>query len=278
PYEAPSDGVLVSEEDLKAKWGRIGKRPGGNGLAQTLTFLKARGLLPLRYSSPALPYLCKLLGFVFGDAALYFEKDTGKGVVLFPGAPADPQAIRAAPQAVGVPPPKVYSRTRQHVIQTAYAEYEFEREEEWFKVVGSGFALLLACLGAPIGKKTHQDYTVPQWLHTAPLWQKRLFLASFFGAELSTPATITDHGTVFGQPTLGMNKRPQYLASGREFLRQISAWLEPFGVVTYAILSDAAQENTDGERSVRLRLVLSPKADSLANLWSRVGYEYNGER
>jgi tRNA-splicing ligase RtcB len=278
PYGPPSDAVIVSEADMAAKWAELQKGTGGNGLAQVLGFLKARGLLPLRYSSPALPYLCKVLGFVFGDGSLHFAGGRGKGVVLFSGDAENLEAIRGDLRCLGITPSRVYTRERSHAIRTAYADYQFERTEEWVKVVGSGLALLLACLGAPVGKKTHQDYTAPRWLDAAPLWQKRLFLAAFFGAELTTPATITDHGTLFGAPTVCMNKRPDYEGSGRQFLGQISAWLEEFGVTTQSLLVDSAQENVDGERSVRLRLILSAEIDSLLNLWGRVAYEYNRER
>src|SRR5262249_54913360 len=138
--------------------------------------------------------------------------------------------------------------------------------------------LLLACLGAPVGLKASQSYTLPLWLERSPLWHRRLFLAGLFGAELTTPATITKHGTVFGAPTLSVNKRPAHSDSGRALLEGVSAWLTAFGVETQALLCDTAQENADGERSVRWRLVLSPKPKSLRCLWFRVGYEYNRRR
>jgi tRNA-splicing ligase RtcB len=278
PYERPSDDVIVSEEDIAARWAILGKRPGGNGLNQVLTFLKGHGLLALRYSSPALPILCKVLGFVFGDGNIHFVNGGGKGVVLFSGDRENLDVIRRDLRQIGVTPSRVYHRHRRHKIRTRYKEYEFERTEEWFKVVGSGFAVLLACLGAPVGRKAPQDYTAPEWLNNAPLWQKRLFLAGLFGAELSTPATITGHDTVFAAPTLGMNKRPANIPSGRQFLKQLSAWLELLGVQTQSILLDSNYRSADGEESQRLRLVLSGQLESLVNLWSRVGYEYHRER
>src|SRR5579872_3412545 len=83
PYEEPSDEVIVSEKTIAAKCAALGKTTGGNGLKQILSFLKACDLLPLRYSSPALPYLCKILGFVFGDGTIHFAGGMGKGVVHF---------------------------------------------------------------------------------------------------------------------------------------------------------------------------------------------------
>ena len=278
PYTAPSDDIIVSEADIAAKWKELQKGTQGNGLTQVLDFLHARGLLPLRSSSPAVPFLCKILGFVFGDGTLHFAGGTGKGVVHFYGHRVNLEPIRCDLQAIGFTPSRVYSRQRQHVIETAYERYEFEHQEEWFKVVGSGLALLLVCLGAPLGNKAKRDYAAPDWLSTAPLWHKRLFLAALFGAELTTPATVTDHGTVFAAPTLSLNKRPANVSSGRKFLGQIADWLRLFGVTPQTIDSRQEQVNSDGQPSIRLRLIISPTTANLIRLWSRIDYEYNGKR
>jgi tRNA-splicing ligase RtcB len=278
PYQLPSEAVIVSEDDVAARLVQMGKSTPGNATGQVLAYLKARNLLPLRFSSPALPYLCKILGFVMGDGNLGFRAGQGKGVTMFFGDSADLESIRADLKALGVTPSRVYQRQRQHAIRTSYAAYTFERTEEWFKVVGTGLAVLLACLGAPVGKKTHQDYDAPSWLDSAPLWQKRLFLAALFGAELTKPATITGHGTVFGAPTLSMNKHLPQVPSGRLFLEHVASWLKEFGVEMQAITTDAARDSARGERMERLRLVLSPRSESLLNLWGRVGYEYNRKR
>jgi tRNA-splicing ligase RtcB len=276
PFEAPSDDIILTEEGFREKWSELGKKTGGHALEQALRFLREKQLLPLRYSSSAVPYICKILGFVNGDGNIHFVRRTGKGVVLFSGDKSNLEVIRADVEALGFSPSCVYARQRQHVIQTAYRECRFERTEEWFKVGSSGFAVLLAALGGAVGKKTHQTYSTPDWLEHAPLWQKRLFLAAFFGAEMTTPATITGHDTVFGAPTVGMNKHADHMETGRNFLERISAWLKDFGVETQAVLAEPA--GTQTKQTGRLRLVLSPKAESLLNLWSKVGYEYNAKR
>src|SRR5262249_6721167 len=150
-----------------------------------------------------------------------------------------------------------------HTIQTTYAAYEFDRREEWVKVVSSGFAALLVCLGTPRGVKSRQSYDVPAWLEAAPLWHKRLFLAGLFGAELSSPATVTDHETVFAAPTLSMNKRSEHVPSGRKFLHQLSSWLSQCGVETQGLPTREEQINADGERSIRLKLILASATDNL---------------
>ena len=276
PYEEPADDVLVTEADLAAKWAEWKKTD--NSFRQAIRFLTKRGLLPLRRSAPAVGLLCKILGFVFGDGAIHLQADGKKGVSSFWAKAIDLEEIRSDLLALGVKPSRIYVRARKHAIQTPYKGYEFEHKEEWVKVIGSGFAALLACLGAPVGLKARQSYGLPAWLDSSPLWHRRLFLAALFGAELTTPKTISGHDTVFGAPTLSMNKRPGHEASGRALLEKISEWLEGFGVRTQKIHEDKAQTNKNGEVSTRLRLVLSTKSECLRALWSQVGYEYNRSR
>ncbi len=277
-YEPPTEDVLVTREDVAASLSAVGKGDRASATTQALHHLESLGLLPLRYSSPALPALCKVLGFVFGDGSLHFRQRTGKGVVSFTGHKADLELIRADLRALGIKPSRVFARQRQHAIRTGYADYAFSRTEESFKVGSTALVALLACLGAPVGKKPCQDYDAPAWLDRAPLWQKRLFLAALFGAELTTPATITGHGTLFGAPTLSMNRRLAHAESGRRFLTKVSTWLAGFGIATQNLLADEAQPDKHGEPTQRLRLVLSSRAESLLNLWRRVGYEYNRKR
>src|SRR5262249_21111307 len=146
PYEAPSDDVIVSEQDIRSWLERLGK--GGNRTValQVVNILTRRKLLPLRYSSSALPYLCKLLGFVMGDGNIHFQNKTGKGAVSFLARSADLEAIRTDLAAVGVRASRVYQRQKQCAIHNGYAQYTFEHQEEWVKVGSTSLAVLLACL------------------------------------------------------------------------------------------------------------------------------------
>ncbi|MBA4064984.1 MAG: RNA-splicing ligase RtcB [Isosphaera sp.] len=277
PFEPPTDEVILSEEAFRAALPRFGVADAGNGAEQVVTYLKERGLLPLRYSSPATPVLCKLAGFVFGDGSLHFDK-SGKGVVSFHAKAEDLEDIRADIASLGVTASRVYRRDRTHTITTAYKTYTFDRTEEWFKVVGRSFAALLASLGVPVGPKAKQDYGLPGWLEAAPLWHRRLFLAALFGAELSTPATVPGHDTVFATPVLSVSKRGAGAAGGAQLLDRLAAWLAGFGVTVQKHGRRDEQVNPDGDRSVRLRLVVANDSANLVRLWSRVGFEYNRER
>ncbi len=278
PYEPPDDTVLVNEHDIEAVLAKYNKGKAGNALGQVLTQLKQRHLLPLCANTPQLPYLLKLLGYVYGDGTIYFSGGTGKGTTWYYGDAADLEQIRADVMAAGFTPSRVYSRVRRHQISTTYHDYEFEREETSFKVVGSAFATLLVALGAVTGAKASQDYRLSRWLFTIPPWQQRLFLAAFFGAELAAPRAFVERNYNFITPVLSLNKREGFVESGQRFLEDMAQLLGGFGVETKVINQRMEQTNADGSRSYRLRLVLSSQAESLINLWGRVGFEYNRKR
>ena len=278
PYEKPGSEIILEEEKTKELLLELGKGSAGNGLNQIISHLKRRRLLPLRYDSPQLPYILKIMGYVFGDGNIHFVKKKGKGVTSFYGKPEDLEEIKRDISLIGYNCSRIYRRKRDHKISTSYGQCEFTNEETFCKVMSSSFAILLVSLGVPLGRKTNQDYHLPSWIFKTPLWQKRLFLAAFFGAELSTPKTLLNHGYNLYCPMLSMNKKEGFIESGRKFLKEISSLLTEFGVKTQKISQRIEYVNKEGEISHRLRLILSSRAESMINLFSKVGFEYNKRR
>jgi len=275
PYETPGDEIILSEEDVEKLLLNLEKDSRGHGLEQILIHLKKRKLLPLRYNSPQLPYLLKVMGYVFGDGSIHFNNKRGKGVTWFYGQQNDLEEIRHDILKIGYNPSKIYSRNREHKIKTHYSEYEFNRTEYSFKVGSSSFAALLVALGTPLGNKAKQNYRMPQWIFNSPLWQKRLFLASFFGAEMSTPKTITNQRYNFYCPMISMNKKERFRESGEPFLTDISQLLKEFNVSTQKISRRLEVVGKNNEISHCFRLILSSLPEDMINLYSKIGFEYN---
>ncbi len=277
-YQHPDPRELVNEANLESYLLKLGKSQAGNAIGQITNQLRKRNLLPLRLDSPAVPYLCKLMGFLFGDGTLRFDRRSQKGMIGFYGAPEDLEDIREDIARLGFHPSRVWSRRRKHAIRTTYNHYEFERTEYWITVNSTALAVLLSYLGVPVGNKVIQDYSLPDWLDTAPLWIKRLFLAALFGAELSAPGAVSDHGCNLAAAVLSMNKRENYESSGLALLESIARWSASFGVQALPVASRLEQVNADGSQSVRLRLVFSADPENLARLWGKIGFEYNRKR
>ena len=275
PYEEPSDEVVLSEEQFRAFLKGLGK--SDTAIDQSTAWLKARGLLPLTYRSPQLPLLLRILGYLFGDGTVTFTGKRRQGMVQFYGQEEDLRMLQQDLARLGFRA-GLYTRTRQHRIQTPYREYTFTRTEIRLQVASTALAGLLAALGAPVGNKARQDYDLPAWLEQAPLWQQRLFLAGLFGAELTAPQTVPGHPKTFASPVLSMTKGRPWAESGRRFLDGLRRMLAAFGVRTRPLWEGEEVLQGRGEPRVRLRLLVESDAENLLRLWGRIGFEYNRKR
>ena len=273
-YEEPNDKVLVSEEDLVKIFYKIKKVNKSNALEQILNQLKEKELLPVKYNSPKFPIILKLLGYIFGDGNIHFVKSSSKGIISFWGQKDTLEEIKRDVNKLGFSC-RIYSRKRKYFIKTHYKEYSFSIFEKVVVVSSSSLALLLIALGAPLGNKVCSEFGLPKWIFDAPLWQKRLFLASYFGVEMSKPKVFSKHKNNFYCPVVSINKLKCLSDNGKKFLYDISKLLKEFEVETKKISVDyfCSKENR-----CRLKLILSNTTQNLINLYSRVGFEYNKER
>ncbi|MBI5036370.1 RtcB family protein [Candidatus Micrarchaeota archaeon] len=169
----------------------------------------------------------------------------------------------------------ILERTRSNTIQTRYGKKTITGTATEVYVQQKAFCELLQQAGMPIGKKTYTEYSVPAWINASPAWIQRLFLAGLFGAELSAPRTHTKTG--FDVPVLCMNKNEIHKDNGRHFLIQIMNLLERFGVQTTKIAERFEDPNKQGD-VVRLRLEISAEEDNLLRLWTKIGFEYQGQK
>ena len=238
--------------------------------------LEKRNLLPLNSRNPKLPYLLKILGFTMGDGSLTLTPRTHQ--VWFYGKDEDLEKIREDVQRTGFTPSKIYSRLRQSQITTKYSTYDFPYEEHSFAVRARSLVLLLQAMGCPIGHKANKDFGIPLWVYQLPKWQKRLFLASLFGADMSKPQTITGHRFNFYEPVLAQNKKSHLANSGRKLLSQIADLISEFNVrAGISSTEESAYMGVQGE-SCRIRLLVSSEPSNLIRFWSTIGYEYNGHK
>lgn len=272
PYEPPTSDVIVTEAMVREVAARTGKTDAGRALEQSVRSL--RHLLPITLDHPALPVLLKVAGYVLGDGTIYLT-GTKLNVVVY-GAAADLERMRDDVRP-WFKPSSIYSPPRQCKVATRYGESAFETTEHSLEL-GKTMALLLVAMGFPIGRRVDQDWGVPGWIERAPLWQQRLFLAGFFGAEMSTPTPVPEQGTCFQCPVLCQNNREGNVESGRRFLETLAAMAQRFGVRSSSISEREEYDAPDGTTSIRLRLIFPSQPEDLVALWGRIGFEYNAKR
>jgi tRNA-splicing ligase RtcB len=268
-YEEPIEFSLVTLADVMAL-----SIPANRKLL--CNELEKRGLIPLNSTNSKLPFLLKIMGFIMGDGSLIFTPKTH--VAWFYGKRDDLEEIRRDVERLGFRPSNVYARTRESKIKTKYADYKFVSSEFYFAARSRSLIALLAAMGSPLGNKAAKEFSLPKWLFALPRWQKRLFLASLFGADLSAPETLTGHGYNFYCPALGQNKKAAVAFSGVKLLEQIAALLRDFDVKSRVISTEKNAYTGIGGPSVRTRLLVSSEPANLIQFWSKVGYEYNRQK
>jgi len=278
PYEPPSDEIIVDETDVERVLRAAGKDRQKGAITKAIAGLHRRGLLPLRYSSPALPYLLKLLGYAWGDGTVGFMRRRKEGVLVLYGKEEDLEEILLDLRRLGYGA-YLRSRRRKVAVRTPYQVYEVVSSVGELEVNSTGLVAMLAAMGLPLGRKTEQADRIPDWLKRAPLWQQRLFLAALFGAELTAVALHNGSRVKLRRPVLTIAKAEHRVTDGYRFLADIAEMLQGFGVRTSGIyVEKRALQRADGSRSVILRLLISGQADNLIRFFTRIGVEYNSER
>jgi tRNA-splicing ligase RtcB len=262
---------IVSPDRLNRTMDRMGITEAGNARGQILNQLKARGLDRLLLNDPRMVQLTKLLGFVFGDGNIPAVK---KGhYTSFWGDKEDLASIKVDLQALGFASHH-FTRDRHHRIETRYGPSEFDFTEESLQASSTAFAVLLVALGAPYGKKTAQAYRLPEWLLAATDWQKKLFLGTFFGAELSKP--IATNGYDFQMPSFSVSKLERLSTSALELLEDFRSVLSSLGVETSnpVRVEGYNYDGVDGP-STGFRLSILSNTANLLRFFRRIGYLYN---
>ena len=215
----------------------------------------------------------KLLGYCLGDGCFYFSRN--KNYVVFYGGKEDLKNIQDDIAKLGFNS-HLYSRNRNHRIKTQYGEREFNAINHELHINTAKFSEMLQELGMPKGNKTRQEYRVPEWIKCSPLWIKRLFLAGFFGAELSTPRMHTKTG--FNMPIVSQNKIEQLAPNARLFMSDIACLLNDFGIKISKISQRQEFKNKFNEKTIRCSLMISGNEENLLKLWQNIGFEYNQKR
>ncbi len=270
-YEKPKRKLILDEKKFIEFCVKNGFNNNGNKLKQILNYFRKRNLLPLYTDSICLPYLLKIFGYALGDGAI----NNNFSYLSIWGKKEDLEEIKKDLEILGINSLILNRKRRYRLINNYGKEYKFERIEYELRVFKS-FALLLCAFGYPFGRKTEKEFLLPKWFKDLRLWQKRLFLAGFLGAELSTPKTFKDHKFNFYSLNLNINKNEKLLKSGFKFMNEIRKLLKEFKVETTEI--KIIKELGIKGKTVGLRFQIKSNIENLIRFFERVGFEYNKEK
>ena len=216
--------------------------------------------------------LAKIIGYLFGDGSFYEGKSKLRAVAY--GSECDLKNMLKDLAEIGVNS-RIYSRARHYKIQTRYRLVEFNATNHELHIYPKHFNLLLKEKGLISGNKTRKEVKIPEWIKKGSKTIKRLFLAGFFGAEMSSPKICSK--TCFFCPTIDQNKIEPLTQNARDFLIEISLLLGEFGIKDTKISEMDDFHNKYGEKTKRFRLFVKNE-ENMLKLWRTIGYEYNEKR
>ncbi len=216
--------------------------------------------------------ITKLLGYMFGDGCLYKTNNKYRGTAY--GSKQDLEEIKNDLERIKINS-TIISRNRDHKIKTKYGLVEFNTTNHELHIYSQEFLKELESLGMPLGNKTRTKVNVPKWIMNSNKIIKRLFLAGFFGAELSSPKASSK--TCFFCPTVDQNKIGKLRQNMRDFLIDLALLLEEFSITNTKISEFDDFENRYREKTKRFRLFVKGEEDIL-KLWQTIGFEYNEKR
>ncbi|MEM3786647.1 MAG: hypothetical protein QXZ59_04620 [Nitrososphaeria archaeon] len=268
PLREERNDVILSEEDI------LNAAPERSNKDKILANLKEKRLLPLTYSNPNITKIVRLVGHLFGDGSLSYSV-CGSGMggkVIASGSPEDLNAIKDDIEALGFHCSPVYRGYSESVVE--YGSKQLLIQGRYNTVHCNSIALFtfFKALGVPVGSKSDVDYSLPQWLKSAPLWVKREFLASFFGSELEKPRVKV---STFYPPSFAISKRSDLLSSGLKFLEELKGLLKDFGVEISKVKVLKGVERKGGSSTYKIVAYIASSINNLINLYGKVGYEYN---
>ena len=269
-YQNPSFKIILDEKDLRRTLKKLERgNSQGNAISQILNHLNSRNLLPVRFNSPFLPSILKLMGFIFGDGVVTLGGgDCKNPQIQFYAPQEDLKEIQKDIKKLGFRPSRIFSRKRSYNFTNLYGKtYHFSQIEYRVKINSASLAYLFVALGTPFGLKSHIPYRIPKWIFKCPLWQKRLFLGALFGAEPSEPKALNKYN--FYVPQLSIQKAKGLERNAKLFLRDIINLLTEFGIKTYKIKKISGDQYKGKQRKISgFRLQIGEEAENLIKFFA----------
>lgn len=266
-----SDSMILDEKKL------VENIPLTSNKERIINELKARQLLPLRCDSPRLPEVVRLIGHLFGDGCLSYSRG-GSGMggkIIACGDPADLGVIASDIAALGFNYSPVYHGSSSSMIRTVSGDHLVVGSYNTVSCSSIVLFCYLKALGVPVGDKAATEIAVPSWIMGGPLWVKREFLATYFGSELDEPRA---KDSTFYPPSLSLSRIERAFETGLRFVDELKSMLEEFDVKVSSVHVRPSVIRQDGQVTRKIILYVASNMTNLLNLFSKIGYIYQGGR
>ncbi|MBI2146035.1 ATP-binding protein [Candidatus Woesearchaeota archaeon] len=223
---------------------------------QTATLLNKKGLLPLKVDNPHLPLIAKVLGASFGDGGIFANLN---GIFLS-------SSELEATEEFGEDLARIFGDEVDKNKRTI--EGGIEGHSWCYQNTNRNVIRFFKALGAPIGKKSEKELTVPGWIKLKKYFEDE-FYGSYLGGELGTPI-IHKQGNYLTCLEVGITSWPHFKENRVYFLRELADYLKRNRVATTSIYE--GKSPTEG--SLVFRLLIEKKIDNVLLFLMNVKINY----
>ena len=271
-YSKPDESVIYNKKDVEKAMNKLGIGERGHARAQILKHLNRLDLLELKTTSKKLPRILKLLGIILSDGTV---PEKSKSVVIY-GKMEDLKSIQNDLKWLGITT-SIFSRKRHHKFKSQYAESNFKTIEHSLKISSRGFKVILHAMGVPFGDRSAKRYRIPKWIKLLVPWQKRLFVAAYFGGELTKP--LSNNGYNFNNSAFSVSKQETIIDNAFEIVYDLKEILESLGIESSEpTLVDGYAYTGKKGTTKSVRLTIKANAKNMKKFLCTVGYVYNKEK
>ena len=138
-------------------------------------------------------------------------------------------------------------------------------------IISKPVALFLRDIGVPVGNKTNNPFTVPDWIFNGSKKMKSAYLRGLFDNERTIYSNKENKRTRW-RIDLKMAKNEKIIPHGIVFFEQIRKMLLEFGVKTSPV--NHCKLNVRKDQSISIYLRISIEKPSFRNFFKYVGFEH----
>jgi len=238
-----------------------------------LSELKNKKLLPLFSNDKRLPLIARLIGSLFSDGGLYHSRANNYREIHFTlGQKEDAQELTSDLCQLGFK-----AHVRERVTQNKVGGREFQLHTHRVKCCSTALWVLFVALDVPVGKKTKQNYFVPDWILCASSEVKKEFLKGYIGGDgPKVTVGLTERKKKQPCNTIQINdiefyKQERFLDSGLKYALQLKELLACFDVDVTRIFS---KELILNEQKIQVIHISISSAVKSAYAYCKLGYAY----
>ena len=212
---------------------------------QTASWLKDKGLLPLKTNNSNLPLIAKVLGSTFGDGGVFNNLN---GIFL---SSSEKEAVEEFGKDIG----EIFNLNKNENSRIIEGG---EYGHSWcYQNTNRNIIRFFLALGAPKGNKSSIEIKVPNWVYLREEFLDQFF-GSFLGSEIGIPKihVSKNHLNTFDIAITGSKR----LETNRyEFLSLLNLYFQNKGIKANIINS----RKTRNEENYLYRLLISTKIDNM---------------